>query len=49
MEELVFGHFAPSITLPIFDGGQNSANLDYSYAQKRYCTFRYEKTIQTAF
>ena len=41
--------FAPSITLPIFDGGQNSANLDYSYAQKDIALLEYEKTIQTAF
>lgn len=41
--------FAPSITLPIFDGGQNSANLDYSYAQKNIALLEYEKTIQTAF
>ena len=41
--------FSPNITLPIFNGGQNSANLDYSYAQRDIALNQYEKTIQTAF
>lgn len=41
--------FSPNITLPIFNAGQNSANLDYSYAQRDIALNQYEKTIQTAF
>ncbi len=41
--------FSPNITLPIFNGGQNSANLDYTYAQRNIALNQYEKTIQTAF
>ena len=41
--------FSPNITLPIFNGGQNSANLDYTYAQRDIALNQYEKTIQTAF
>ena len=41
--------FSPNITLPIFNGGQNSANLDYTYAQRDIALAQYEKTIQTAF
>ncbi len=41
--------FSPNITLPIFNGGQNSANLDYTYAQRDIALSQYEKTIQTAF
>lgn len=41
--------FSPNITLPIFNAGQNSANLDYTYAQKDIALAQYEKTIQTAF
>lgn len=41
--------FSPNITIPIFNGGQNSANLDYTYAQRDIALNQYEKTIQTAF
>ena len=41
--------FGPSINLPIFDGGVNSANLQIARLQKRIEIADYEKTIQTAF
>jgi multidrug efflux system outer membrane protein len=41
--------FAPSITLPIFEGGQNKANLDLATIQKNVQIATYEKAIQTAF
>jgi multidrug efflux system outer membrane protein len=41
--------FAPSITLPIFDGGRNRANLDISRASQQIAVAQYEATIQTAF
>jgi len=41
--------FAPSLSLPIFTGGYNSANLNYTKAQKDLYIATYEKTIQTAF
>ncbi|TKI08913.1 efflux transporter outer membrane subunit [Martelella alba] len=41
--------FSPSITLPIFDGGVNSANLAIAKAEKRIEIADYEKAIQTAF
>lgn len=41
--------FSPNINIPIFNGGQNSANLDYTYAQRDIALNQYEKTIQTAF
>ncbi|RDK04562.1 efflux transporter outer membrane subunit [Paraburkholderia lacunae] len=41
--------FAPSITLPIFEGGQNKANLDLAHVQKNIQIATYEKAIQTAF
>ncbi|VVE38830.1 multidrug transporter [Pandoraea eparura] len=41
--------FAPSITLPIFAGGQNRANLDLAKVKKRIEVANYEKAIQTAF
>jgi multidrug efflux system outer membrane protein len=41
--------FAPTITLPIFDGGANRGNLDYAKAEDRIDVAKYEKTIQTAF
>ncbi|MBC8748937.1 multidrug efflux system outer membrane protein [Paraburkholderia sp. WC7.3g] len=41
--------FAPSITLPIFEGGQNMANLDLANIQKNVQIATYEKAIQTAF
>ncbi|MGI4860659.1 MAG: efflux transporter outer membrane subunit [Janthinobacterium lividum] len=41
--------FAPSISLPIFDGGRNQGNLDVAKAQKITDVANYEKAIQTAF
>ena len=41
--------FAPTITLPIFDGGANRGNLDYAKAEARIEVAQYQKTIQTAF
>ena len=41
--------FAPQITLPIFEGGQNLANLDLANVQKRIEIAQYEKAIQSAF
>jgi multidrug efflux system outer membrane protein len=41
--------FAPSITIPVFSGGTNQANLDYARLQQRIEVATYEKAIQTAF
>ncbi|WP_274383066.1 efflux transporter outer membrane subunit [Cupriavidus gilardii] len=41
--------FAPQLTLPIFSGGRNVANLDLAHARKDIAVANYEKTIQTAF
>jgi multidrug efflux system outer membrane protein len=41
--------FVPTITLPIFDGGVNQANLDIADAEQKIEVANYEKTIQTAF
>ena len=41
--------FAPSITVPIFEGGENKANLDLAHVQKNIQIATYEKAIQTAF
>src|SRR5690606_40288832 len=41
--------FAPTISLPIFDGGRRSANLDASYVRRDMRIAEYEKAIQTAF
>ncbi len=41
--------FIPSISLPIFEGGRNIANLQVSEADKKIAVANYEKTIQTAF
>ena len=41
--------FAPSISLPIFDGGRNQSNLDIAQARKVVAVAQYEKTIQGAF
>ncbi|WP_437888100.1 efflux transporter outer membrane subunit [Phytobacter sp. V91] len=41
--------FVPSISLPIFDGGKNSANLDVAEISKRVEIANYEKAVQTAF
>jgi outer membrane protein, multidrug efflux system len=41
--------FMPTVTLPIFDAGQNAANLRYAKAEKNVAMAQYEKAIQTAF
>lgn len=41
--------FAPSISLPIFDGGRNQANLDIAHARTVVAVAQYEKAIQGAF
>ncbi len=41
--------FSPSLTLPIFDGGRNRANLDVSQARRNLAVADYERTIQEAF
>jgi multidrug efflux system outer membrane protein len=41
--------FEPQITLPIFAGGANRANLDYAKAERKVYLAQYEKAIQSAF
>lgn len=41
--------FIPQISLPIFDGGANQANLDSAVAGRDIAVAQYEKAIQTAF
>lgn len=41
--------FAPSLSLPIFDGGRNRANLDLAQVRRELAVADYEKTVQTAF
>lgn len=41
--------FAPRLTLPIFEGGRNVANLDASETRKKIAVSQYEKAIQSAF
>ncbi|MBO6812106.1 multidrug transporter [Marinobacter flavimaris] len=41
--------FAPRLTLPIFDGGRNEANLDLAHVRKDLAVAEYEKVIQSAF
>jgi multidrug efflux system outer membrane protein len=41
--------FSPQITLPIFAGGANKANLDLNRIEKDINIAQYEKTLQTAF
>ena len=41
--------FTPQITVPIFAGGANLANLDYAKAEQKVYLAQYEKAIQTAF
>lgn len=44
-----YWNFIPTITLPIFDGGKNQANLDIAQITKRIDIANYEKSIQQAF
>lgn len=41
--------FSPSITLPIFSGGRNKANLDIAWVSQKIEIANYEKAIQSAF
>ena len=41
--------FSPSISVPIFDGGANRANLGVAKAQQQIQLATYEKTLQVAF
>ncbi len=41
--------FAPSIRLPIFDGGVNNANLSVANTDRAVAVAQYEKAIQSAF
>jgi multidrug efflux system outer membrane protein len=41
--------FAPRISLPIFDGGSNKANLKVAEVDRDIAVAQYEKAIQTAF
>jgi multidrug efflux system outer membrane protein len=41
--------FAPQISVPIFNGGANAANLELAQVEKRVEIADYEKAIQTAF
>ena len=41
--------FQPSVSLPIFDAGQNEANLDLAKIKNRIEIATYEKAIQSAF
>ncbi len=42
-------NFAPSLALPLFDGGRLAANGDIAEARKVIAVAEYEKTIQLAF
>jgi len=41
--------FAPTISLPIFTGGRNRANLDLAWVRRDMAVAEYERTIQGAF
>jgi multidrug efflux system outer membrane protein len=41
--------FSPQITLPLFDGGRNRAQLDLAAVRKDMAVAAYEQTVQTAF
>ena len=41
--------FIPAVSLPIFDGGRNRANLEVSQVNRDIAVAQYEKSIQTAF
>jgi multidrug efflux system outer membrane protein len=41
--------FTPSITLPIFEGGRNKANLNLTEVRKEIAVADYERTVQQAF
>lgn len=41
--------FAPTVTVPLFTGGRNEANLDLAHVRKKIEVARYEQAIQVAF
>jgi len=41
--------FAPSLSLPLFDGGLRNSNLQLAEARRHIAVLNYEKTIQSAF
>ncbi|GHD61289.1 AdeC/AdeK/OprM family multidrug efflux complex outer membrane factor [Jeongeupia chitinilytica] len=41
--------FMPQISIPIFEGGRNIANLDAAKADEKIAVAQYEKSIQSAF
>jgi len=41
--------YAPSISLPIFDGGLRRSNLDLTEVRRNLAVANYEKTVQSAF
>ncbi|MCG3781548.1 efflux transporter outer membrane subunit [Delftia acidovorans] len=41
--------FTPQVTLPLFDGGRNRANLDLAVLRKDMAVAAYEQAIKTAF
>ena len=41
--------FAPSLTLPIFDGGRRQSTLDLTVVRSDIAVAAYERTVQTAF
>ncbi len=43
------GQFSPLVSLPIFDGGTNSANLKKAKIQKKRAVLQYQNSIQVAF
>lgn len=54
LSSLFSGHnfawnFAPRISLPLFDGGSNAANLKVAEVDRDIAVAQYEKAIQTAF
>lgn len=42
-------NFAPRISVPIFEGGRNKANLDVATVDRDIAVAQYEKAIQSAF
>lgn len=42
-------NFLPSLSVPIFDGGRNRANLNLAEVRRDLTVANYEKTVQTAF
>lgn len=43
------GQLGPQVSLPIFDGGRNEANLDLARTRETLAVAEYERTVQQAF